>query len=238
LKFGLSEKLDQRFAQGQSRLLFTTSGLSAGVNFPQVEGVIHAGAPYKYTLVEFVQESGRAGRAGQPSLSLVIPDRLRKLPDPNTLHMADLNAWIKDHTQCRRVRLSKFMDGRPVSCADLLDAQECDICQPGRAAGTSLTPSNKPTTTPPAPPPLSSKPRSSSSSYSSLTSLASSMSSYTSGISATTRDMADFKFKPNQDFSGSDSSTSFSRESSSAADQVNHTQAVVEHFRQWWPRSS
>ncbi|RSH89805.1 hypothetical protein EHS25_001791 [Saitozyma podzolica] len=147
--------------------------------------------------------------------------------------MADLNAWIKDHTQCRRVRLSKFMDGRPVSCADLLDAQECDICQPGRAAGTSLTPSNKPTTTPPAPPPLSSKPRSSSSSYSSLTSLASSISSYTSGISATTRDMADFKFKPNQDFSGSDSSTSFSRESSSAADQVNHTQAVVEHFRQW-----
>src|SRR5207253_2407306 len=47
-----------------------TNGLGAGIDVPNVRLVVHVGRPYK--LRDFVQESGRAGRAGEASESVVL----------------------------------------------------------------------------------------------------------------------------------------------------------------------
>jgi hypothetical protein len=122
------------FSEGQPRVMITTSGLSAGVDFPFVEAVIHVGTPY--TLIDFAQESGRAGRRGQRSYSHVFHQGHRNLPDPDTLGVEYLNEWLGD-TGCRRYLLSKFLDGKGVTCASLSGCHLCHHCMPSDSAASS-----------------------------------------------------------------------------------------------------
>ena len=54
---------------GTCRVVFSTTALWMGVNFPDVHRVIHYGPPCH--MEDFVQEIRRAGRNGDPAYSLL-----------------------------------------------------------------------------------------------------------------------------------------------------------------------
>ena len=54
---------------GVQRVVVATSALGMGINFQNVEYVIHYGPPHSVT--EMIQQSGRAGRSGQQAFSIV-----------------------------------------------------------------------------------------------------------------------------------------------------------------------
>ena len=50
-----------------------TSALGTGVNYPGIKSVVHVGMPYG--LIDFAQESGRAGRGGEEVDSLILVEK-------------------------------------------------------------------------------------------------------------------------------------------------------------------
>ena len=88
--------------------MVATSAFGCGVDMPTVRVVIHAGLPSR--LMDFIQESGRGGRDGNMSESVVIID-----PDSNHAHPVDsrfgnTNA-MKMSEVCRRWLLDEYADG-------------------------------------------------------------------------------------------------------------------------------
>lgn len=62
-----------------TQLLVATSALTHGINYAAVRYVIHAEIPR--SLLEFVQESGRAGRDGKPAKSIIFNTQTRYSTD-------------------------------------------------------------------------------------------------------------------------------------------------------------
>jgi len=64
------EEVEENFAKGLTRVLFTVKTLEVGINIGDVRRVIHFGVPQ--SLNDFVQREGRAGRRGGDSESIII----------------------------------------------------------------------------------------------------------------------------------------------------------------------
>ncbi|KAF4546947.1 Helicase conserved C-terminal domain-containing protein 1 [Elsinoe fawcettii] len=109
-----------------------TSSLGTGVDFPGVIHIIHAGMPYG--MIDFAQESGRAGRAGEEVDSVIIIEdgwvegQLSRGRMRSTDEMAMLE-FVRTQS-CRRAVYSKYLDGEATSCDDA-DRARCDRCGEG-----------------------------------------------------------------------------------------------------------
>jgi len=64
------EEVEENFAKGLTRVLFTVKTLEVGINIGDVRRVIHFGVPQ--SLNDFIQREGRAGRRGGDSESIII----------------------------------------------------------------------------------------------------------------------------------------------------------------------
>ena len=120
------------WVDGRELLLVATSALGAGVDLDNLAYVIHRDIPYG--AVDFHQECGRAGRNGEPVVSIVMVEatRLRQLASGDG--EADLNdsrramhAFLST-SGCRRERLTAFLDGEATSCMDSEATSPCDQC--------------------------------------------------------------------------------------------------------------
>ena len=114
--------------------IVATSALGTGVDFPGIVFVLHAGMPYG--MIDYAQESGRAGRAGETVSSLIVIEEgfLEGLEKRGLIRSIDEEALVQYlRTEgCRREVFSRYFDGEEVCCEDG-GMVRCDRCGEGEA---------------------------------------------------------------------------------------------------------
>jgi superfamily II DNA helicase RecQ len=97
------------------------------VDHPNVAYVVHLDSPMSMT--EFTQGSGRAGRGGEPALSLTLVPYHKKAPllaEENCEGKQAMLRWLSTR-HCRRCQQSDFLDGSQQDCQDV-QGLYCDNC--------------------------------------------------------------------------------------------------------------
>jgi superfamily II DNA helicase RecQ len=128
---------------GDCDLVVATGALGAGIDLPRVRVVLHLGFPYG--LINFAQESGRAGRDGQPCKSTVVVGEeelsvaVEQQPKPRcgggggggggeeSMDTLAMYKYLKTDC-CRRLILGEYLDGEAHDCISLA-AERCDVCR-------------------------------------------------------------------------------------------------------------
>lgn len=127
--------LDRWKAQGGC--IVATTALGTGVSYPGIVATIHVGMPYG--MVDFFQESGRAGRGGEAvdSLILVEKDWIRR---EGTKRASQQKAWTRDEQtmvafvgtpSCRRLVSIRYFDREPAVDCISSGVARCDRCSVG-----------------------------------------------------------------------------------------------------------
>lgn len=132
----------QEWREGASKVMVATKACGVGIDVPNVRVVWHYGL--SSSLLDFAQESGRGGRDGQLSRSIVLychqyaSKHLRLIrsngkmdsdvPD-NEGDIQQLMEWCKNKQECRRMRLQGFLDGSGESCVIGRETEHCDVCK-------------------------------------------------------------------------------------------------------------
>ncbi|KAK5020230.1 hypothetical protein LTR60_000708 [Cryomyces antarcticus] len=109
-----------------------TSALGTGVDYAGIVFVLHVGVPYG--MVDFAQESGRAGRAGELVDSVTLVEEGEVERRDGSLSRMDESAMVAfvQASGCRRKVMSGYLDGRETACSDI-DCAACDRCGEGVA---------------------------------------------------------------------------------------------------------
>ena len=101
------------------RVILATAAFGMGVDFPDIEQVIHWGPPSD--LEQYAQEVGRAGRKGQQSVAIL------KVKTFSRHIQLSMKNYCKNKDKCRRTKLyENFIMYEP--CSYQIKCQCCDIC--------------------------------------------------------------------------------------------------------------
>lgn len=114
---------------GKHRFMVCTSLLGCGIDVEGVRAVFHFGTPW--SILNFVQESGRGGRGGGPSISVVYAaedEEKQEESEKSSYGKEAMWEWVHQQAACRRTMLGFVLDGRRVTCALLKGAALCDVC--------------------------------------------------------------------------------------------------------------
>jgi superfamily II DNA or RNA helicase len=128
---------EERIADWVERggLIVATSALGTGVDFPGITLVLHVDIPWD--MIDFAQESGRAGRQGEDVDSVIVMeegrvDRVRyKMQSPDEQAILE---FVRTRS-CRRKINGRFLDGMEHDCvSDERGLARCDNCGDGWTA--------------------------------------------------------------------------------------------------------
>lgn len=124
--------LDWKLGRSGGWIVGTTS-LTQGIDYPDVHLVVFVDSPWG--MIDFVQGAGRGGRNGKVSKIVVIDGGQHpKIWDSDDLGCAgEMASWMQNTAQCRRLIISRCIDGGDVTCHTLEGAAFCDICEPDAA---------------------------------------------------------------------------------------------------------
>jgi superfamily II DNA or RNA helicase len=96
--------MDHWISATKNRAIVSTSAMGCGIDIPDIRLVLHAGAPNN--MIDFAQQSGRAGRDGNVSYSILLYRKFEsKYLD------VDMTNFVNGHGNCRRIALDYAMDG-------------------------------------------------------------------------------------------------------------------------------
>lgn len=118
--------------QHKGGLIVATSALGTGVDYPGIVYILHVGMPW--SMIDYAQESGRGGRAGEVVDSVIlvghgeVEETLAKNAD--NIDVSAIGFFIIG-SGCRRLLMSRYMDRVGVSCSDLEGSAGCDRCGDG-----------------------------------------------------------------------------------------------------------
>ncbi|KAG8701081.1 hypothetical protein FRC08_004290 [Ceratobasidium sp. 394] len=117
---------------GRFKTIVGTSGLGTGIHHPGCRLVIHWDVPHG--ILNYAQETGRAGRAGDPALCVLLHwGHGRDPKDVDTQGDKPMNVMLKD-SKCLRMHSSRFLDGEELTVTCFSDRFAlCDRCLTPRA---------------------------------------------------------------------------------------------------------
>jgi superfamily II DNA helicase RecQ len=122
-----------RLISGHEQVFTATNALGLGIDRGSIRAVIHVGVPRR--MRDFAQESGRGGRDGLASESIIMQPC--RMDDRGLLRPTGFPKGVEGAMQsymsggeCRRVVLDGTMDGRldRVGCEE--GEELCDVCRP------------------------------------------------------------------------------------------------------------
>lgn len=121
---------------GKSKFIVATNGLAAGCDRKNVIYSIHIGNPIN-GLPSYLQESGRIGRSGERATSIILyknwiefanRDSVRSKEQSAFALVEEMKSYCENRTECRRNFQMRHMDNRHMTCMEIPDAHQCDIC--------------------------------------------------------------------------------------------------------------
>ena len=120
----------RNWVDGTTKFMVCSSLMGCGIDVEGVSTVYHFGTPW--SILDFAQESGRAGRGGKPSLSMVFAATDERGPDDedeiDLYGKQVMREWVLQNSVCRRTALSSFLDNGRTTCTLLKGAVPCDVC--------------------------------------------------------------------------------------------------------------
>lgn len=133
----------ERWRNGTIPFMVSTSALGVGIDIANIRRLYHVDAGY--SLLDFAQQSGRAGRDKKEAMSIsLMPSAelraLRQSRRPRASEWckaADITAYenfLTTTRTCRRAIMSAYLDGQYIDCRALPGAF-CDICACQRDLG-------------------------------------------------------------------------------------------------------
>jgi len=105
--------------EDKKRVIVGTSAIGTGINPQHVRLVVHCDGAWD--MVSYLQESGRGGRKGQDAKAVLL-----------TKSSSRLQEQVQDYAEekrCRRLAISSYIDGVPVTCLSQPGFALCDLCE-------------------------------------------------------------------------------------------------------------
>ena len=121
----------RRFLDLNNSRIIATSSLGLGIDIPNARTIIHIGRPY--SLLDYAQESGRAGRDRVFSEAIILDPISNSNNSQFKRHLNKNerfeNTIISDYmgSECRRMILGKYLDDSESICSK--NDEKCDICK-------------------------------------------------------------------------------------------------------------
>lgn len=121
------------FMSGRGRVIVATSALGMGVDIPDIRCIVHIDWPF--SVLDYAQESGRAGRDGARSEAVMIVQEGAQRAAEGEREEREhglVRALVGEGeaATCRRVVLGGYLDSREVERVGCEEGEEkCDVCR-------------------------------------------------------------------------------------------------------------
>jgi superfamily II DNA helicase RecQ len=121
------EQIRKEWQSADRRVIIATNAFGLGIDEPNVRCVIHVGTIHQ--LRSFGQESGRAGRDGATSQSIIrmpqgLPESLRKMRPPTMSRVRGSRQTAAEKKMAEMEKVQRFMSG--ARCPRVYLDQEMD----------------------------------------------------------------------------------------------------------------